>query len=237
MPKTEKNNENLFYYAQYHSFCELLRDVHLLRDFTIQTFQILTVMISNLKKHIETYGNIYGNISEEISIINRRFKQICSLPLYTSPILAKLATRTEVIATSLLCAQNACAPQQTAFVCFNCHTLSKDMFVLRCFHRFCGGCANYLKSSQQMDCPTCGRHDALLNLEKDEPLRSFISTHFGANLLSNSTGNTYNAMQPPSLHHNNNKIKSEPNDNVLPAYLIPGHQLKTEDQTTHIRLW
>ncbi len=83
-------------------------------------------------------------------------------------------------------------------------------------------------------CPTCGRHDALLNLEKDESLRSFISTHFGAHLLNNSTGNTYNAMHPPSLHRNN-KIKSEPNDNVLipqngvpyydqslPAYLIPG---------------
>eukprot|EP01083_Nonionella_stella_P026053 71730_1 len=243
MPKTEKNNENLFYYAQYHSFCELLRDVHLLRDFTIQTFQILTVMISNLKKHIEGYRHLYPSIESEIQTINRRFKQTCCLPLYTSPILAKLATRTEVIATSLLCAQNACAPQQTAFVCFNCHSLSKDMFVLRCFHRFCGQCANYLKSTSQYDCPTCSRHDALLNLEKDEPLRSFISTHFGGNLLKQDQDmNSYNAMQPPSATNGGNvTIKPEPKDNALippngmqyysvtmPAYLIPTTQLKAE---------
>lgn len=254
MPKTEKNNENLFWYAQYHSFCELLRDVHLLRDFTIQTFQILSVMISNLKKHIECHHHLYPNLTEEMAAIDRRFKQTCSLPLYTSPVLAKLATRTEVIATSLLCAQNACAPQQTAFVCFHCHSLSKDMFVLRCFHRFCSQCANYLKQTQQIDCPTCGRHEALLCLEKDEPLRSFISTHFGADLLKqddgsqghyafNYNGNGGNAMQPPSSMNNTNaiNIKPEPKDNALipsngmqyynssmPAYLIPSQQLKSE---------
>jgi len=251
MPKTEKNNENLFYYAQYHSFCELLRDVHLLRDFTIQTFQILTVMISNLKKHLEQHAHLYANsphsLSAELSAVDRRFKLTCALPLYTSPILAKLATRTEVIATSLLCAQNACAPQQTAFVCFNCHSLSKDMFVLRCFHRFCEQCAAYLKQTQQTDCPTCGRHDALVQLEKDEPLRSFISTHFGANLLKHDEPAQQQpmghgqmqqmGMQPMPGQH----IKAEPKNNALippngmryyneqvPAYLIPTNQLKDE---------
>ena len=237
MPKTEKNTENLFYYAQYHSFCELLRDVHLLRDFTIQTFQILTVMISNLKQHIEKYAHLFGNIESETIGIDRRFKQICSLPLYQSFILAKLATRTEVIATSLLCAQNSCAPQQTAFVCFQCHQLSKDMFVLRCFHRFCSECAHQLKGNGCCDCPTCGRHDALINLEKDEPLRSFISTHFGANLLKQSP------PQPPSTN-TNIAIKPEPKqdqnalippngmqyyNSSMPAYLIPTQQLKTEN--------
>ena len=261
IPKTEKNNENLFYYAQYHSFCELLRDVHLLRDFTIQTFQILTVMIKNLKQNIQSHSHLFGNIEDELRSIDLRFKQTCSLPLYQSPILAKLATRTEVIATSLLCAQNACAPQQTAFVCFQCHALSKDMFVLRCFHRFCLQCANYLKSTNQFDCPTCSRHDALTHLEKDEPLRSFISTHFSANLLkqddqnnnNNNNNNMNNYAMPPSTNNNGNNnnnnngniinIKPEPKDHhalipnhgmqyynqQTPAYLIPTHQLKTEN--------
>ena len=248
IPKTEKNNENLFYYAQYHSFCELLRDVHLLRDFTIQTFQILTVMIKNLKQNLNQHQHLFVNIDQELNAIDYKFKSLCSLPLYQSPILAKLATRTEVIATSLLCAQNACAPQQTAFVCFQCHSLSKDMFVLRCFHRFCSSCANYLKSQGTFHCPTCRRHDALQTLEKDEPLRSFISTHFGANLLNKDNDhpmtNNNSAIQPnpPSSINGTTYIKPEPKDNALipnngmqyysqqtPAYLIPSTQLKTEN--------
>eukprot|EP00484_Ammonia_sp_Unknown_P006508 CAMPEP_0197065898 /NCGR_PEP_ID=MMETSP1384-20130603/169985_1 /TAXON_ID=29189 /ORGANISM="Ammonia sp." /LENGTH=636 /DNA_ID=CAMNT_0042502883 /DNA_START=83 /DNA_END=1993 /DNA_ORIENTATION=- len=260
-PKTEKNNENLFYYAQYHSFCELLRDVHLLRDFTIQTFQIISRIIGELKhavneRLVEVRGEGSSN-EDEMRVIDRRFRELCNIELYTSPILAKLATRTEVIATSLLCAQNACAPQQTAFVCFNCHLLSKDMYVLRCFHRFCAQCVEHLKSKNSFDCPTCNRHDALTALEKDEPLRSFISTHFGANLLkqqedaeqshsnngSNSNSHSNNALQPPSATNNGTVIKPEPKDNALipnqgmeyynqqiPAYLIPNTHLKTEDE-------
>lgn len=116
VPKTEKNNQNLFYYAQYHSFCELLRDIHLLRDFTLQTYQIIQIMIDRLQKNLQTRMLDVILYDQQIKQIQCRFRNICELPLYTSPILSKLATRTEVIATSLLCARNNCQPQQTAFV-------------------------------------------------------------------------------------------------------------------------
>lgn len=207
-------------------------------------------MIRNLKQSLQGHQHLFSDIQNELNGIDFKFKQLCSLPLYQSPILAKLATRTEVIATSLLCAQNACAPQQTAFVCFHCHSLSKDMYVLRCFHRFCSQCANLLKNQGTFDCPTCSRHDALSTLEKDEPLRSFISTHFGANLLKQDndhtmTNNSSQPNPPSSINSNGNNsgyIKSEPKDNALipnqgmqyysqqtPAYLIPSTQLKTEN--------
>lgn len=104
----EKGTDTLFYYAQYHSFCELLRDVHLLRDFTLQTYNILTLMIQQLKRHCHTYntsrnnnpnestGNALNEImqSAESQAIDKRFRELCNKPLYSSYILSKLCTRT-----------------------------------------------------------------------------------------------------------------------------------------------
>jgi len=252
--KTEKNNDNLVYYAQYHQFCTLLRDIHSLRDFTMQTYDILMMMIKNLKQIVQQNQRLFGARTEaEIQGVDVRFRNVCNLPLYNSHVLSKLATRAEVIATSLLCAQSACPPQPTAFVCFHCQLLNKEIYVLRCFHRFCKSCIHGLHMNGNFDCPFCGRHDALRNLEKDEPLLSFIQTHFDAELFTNESNHHHAALMqpPPTAVANQNggavviPIKPEPKDQALipdhgmqyynaamPAYMIPNAHLKQENEGT-----
>ncbi|ETO27649.1 hypothetical protein RFI_09484 [Reticulomyxa filosa] len=81
------SNQDMTYFSKFYSFCELLRDVHLLRDLTIQTFKVLTVLITEMKK-------MAGDL-DQVSAFEQQFRRL---------------------STSLLCSHNLCAPQQKAFV-------------------------------------------------------------------------------------------------------------------------
>src|SRR5689334_1787359 len=127
-------------------------------------------MIDNLKNYYINSYKIFDNnnnnneykqeeLAEIINKIDKKFRNICSIPLYNSTLLTRICTRVEVIATALLCIQNQCPPQRASFACFQCHHLSYNIYVLKCFHRFCYTCRHSLiMKNDHHDCPICSRH-------------------------------------------------------------------------------